>query len=143
VSWMHERAGGFVTSLSIAGPAAGFRASCASEGVFWRKLALNVTSSLPLCTGSHRRACPIFCAKLKGVKICGIRPLKHPGKHPIRKLIERNPPSGRGSYVQCSPSMVHAFFENIDSKMAVVPLRLWLLLATPCLSRAAVWGAGF
>ena len=39
--------------------------------------------------------------------------------------------------------MVHAFFENVDSEMVVVPSRLWLLLTTPCLSRAAVWGAGF
>jgi len=30
-----------------------------------------------------------------------------------------------------SPSMVLAFFEIFDSKMGVVPSRLWLLLATP------------
>jgi len=42
-----------------------------------------------------------------------------------------------------SPSIVHAFFENFDSKMVVVLSQLWLLIATPCLSRAAVWGPGF
>jgi len=39
--------------------------------------------------------------------------------------------------------MVHAFFENFDNKMVVVLSWLCLLLATPCLSRTVVWGAGF
>jgi len=41
-----------------------------------------------------------FAQNEKGSKVCGIRPLKHPGKHPIRKLIET--PSGRVSYLLCS-----------------------------------------
>ena len=37
-----------------------------------------------------------------------------------------------------SPSMVHHIFENVNSKMVVVPLRLWLPLFRPRLSRAVL-----
>jgi len=40
-----------------------------------------------------------------------------------------------------SPSMVHHIFENFDSKMVVVPSRLWLPLFHPRLSGTAVWVA--
>ena len=40
-----------------------------------------------------------------------------------------------------SPSIVHQFLVNFDSRMVVIPSRLWLLLFHPRLSGTAGWGA--
>jgi len=42
-----------------------------------------------------------------------------------------------------SPSVVHPFFKNFDSKMVVVPSRLWLPLFSPRVSGTVGWGASF